>query len=117
MSYDIRLAVKTEFGGFVVIDEPDYSNPTYNLSDLFRACTGWDYKQGEYYRCSEVQPNIINGLKELICNPGLYEKYLPDNGWGTMKDARDCLESILVCITENVEDRSRIPIEYLYIKW
>lgn len=117
MSYDIRLAVKTEFGGFIVIDEPQYSSPTYNLGELFRKCTQWDFKQGEYYKCSEVVHLIKGGFRELVSHPVKYEKYLPDNGWGTMRDAQDCLRDILECIDENIFGNHRIPIEYLYIKW
>ena len=51
MSYDLRIAVKVDgCDKFAQIAEPEYSSPTYNLGKMFRACTGWDYKQGEYYR-------------------------------------------------------------------
>lgn len=117
MSYDIRLAVKTEFGGFVVIDKPQYDSPTYNLGELFQKCTKWDFKQGEYYNCEEVLPLVRGGLRELNSHPEKYEKYLPSNGWGTMKDARDCLEYIVKCIEDNITDYDRIPAQFLYIKW
>lgn len=46
MSYDLRIAVKVDgCDKFAQIAEPEYSNPTYNLGKMFRACTGWDYKQ------------------------------------------------------------------------
>lgn len=48
MSYDIRFGVKVEgMDGYIaVIDEPDYSSPTYNLRDMFVASMGWDYELG-----------------------------------------------------------------------
>ena len=46
MSYDLRIAVKVDgCDKFAGIAEPEYSSPTYNLGKMFRACTGWDYKQ------------------------------------------------------------------------
>lgn len=64
MSYDLRIAVKVDgCDKFAGIAEPEYSSPTYNLGKMFRACTGWDYKQGEYYRCSEVIGNIKKGIE------------------------------------------------------
>ena len=62
MSYDLRIAVKVDgCDKFAEIAEPEYSSPTYNLGKMFRACTGWDYKQGEYYKCSDVIGNIEKG--------------------------------------------------------
>ena len=64
MSYDLRIAVKVagvpknEPDLYVVIAEPELSNPTYNLGEMFRACTGWDYDQGEFYKVSDVYENI-----------------------------------------------------------
>lgn len=67
MSYDLRIAVKVDgCDKFAGIAEPEYSSPTYNLGKMFRACTGWDYKQGEYYRCSEVIGNIKKVSKSCV---------------------------------------------------
>lgn len=62
MSYDIRLAVRVEGAPvnedgeplYAVIGTPEYDSPTYNLGDMFRACTGWDFKQGKFYRVSHT---------------------------------------------------------------
>ncbi len=44
MSYDLRVAVKVEgCDKYANIAEPEYAHPTYNLGDMFRACTEWDY--------------------------------------------------------------------------
>lgn len=83
MSYDIRLGVKVEGGDnlFAVIAEPKLSDPTYNLREMFVNCTGWNYKQGEWYKVSEVIPLIENGIHELRFNSKEYEQYNPKNGW------------------------------------
>lgn len=115
MSYDIRIAVKVEgWGGMAEIGRPELDSPTYNLGQMFRACTGWDYKQGEYYNCSEVIQNIEQGVRELRTNPGKYKTLEPDNGWGTLPGAIEVLESLRDYIYERAEE---IPIEYLWVKW
>lgn len=115
MSYDLRLAVKVEgCEKMVDIGEPDYANPTYNLGQMFRACTGWDYEQGEYYNCEEVIENIERGIRELRTRPSAYKCLEPDNGWGTISSAIDTLESLRDYIYERAED---IPIKYLWVAW
>ena len=79
MSYDLRIAVKVDgCDKFAQIAEPEYSSPTYNLGKMFRACTGWNYKQGEYYKCSDVIGNIEKGVKELRANKAQYKQYEPE---------------------------------------
>nr|DAM55799.1 MAG TPA: hypothetical protein [Caudoviricetes sp.] len=76
MSYDLRIAVKVDgCDKFAEIAEPEYSSPTYNLGKMFRACTGWDYKQ-----------------------------YEPENGWGTVASAVAVLENLRDCIYEQAEE-------------
>lgn len=121
MSYDLRLAVKVEDTDiFAVIAEPERHSPTYNLGDMFRACTGWDFEQGEFYRVSEVLPKIEHGISELKFNRKAYVKYEPDNGWGTTGSAIAALESLLECIRENIEGGytwNEIPLDKLYVAW
>lgn len=115
MSYDIRLAVKVEgCGKMVQIDEPEYSSPTYNLGQMFRACTGWNYTQGEYYNCAEIIDKIEHGIRELRTRPSAYRTLEPSNGWGTLSGAVKVLESLRDCIYNRAED---IPIECLYVAW
>lgn len=115
MSYDLRIAVKVEGAGkFVTIDEPEYYCPTYNLGDMFRACTGWDFEQGKYYKCSEVIENINRGIIELRKDRWKYSVLEPDNHFGTVDDAIRTLESLYRCICENAEE---IPMEFLYVAW
>lgn len=131
MSYDIRLAVRVE-GALVnedgeplyaVIGTPEYDSPTYNLGDMFRACTGWDFKQGKFYRVSEVLPLIEKGIHELRFNAKAYKKYEPDNGWGSIGGALEALESMLECIEKNGPGNcwnkgwNEIPLDCLYIAW
>jgi len=117
MSYDIRFCVKVDGTDiFAVIGEPEYADPTYNLANMFRACTGWDYVQGECYQCSEVMPMIDRGIRELRVNREKYTKYLPENGWGTIGSAIQALESMRDGIYETVENQE-IPIEHLYVRW
>lgn len=115
MSYDLRLAVKVEgCGTMVEIGTPELANPTYNLGKMFRACTGWDYSQGEYYRCSEVIEKIEHGIRELRTNTGKYKSLEPSNGWGTLDDAIRVLESLRTYIYERAED---VPIDCLWVAW
>lgn len=115
MSYDLRLAVKVEgWGQMVEIGEPDFRDPTYNLGKMFRACMGWDFKQGKYYNCAEVIKNIEQGIRELRTNPWKYKDYEPDNGWGTVQTAIEALESLRIYIYERAET---IPIEHLWVAW
>ena len=115
MSYDIRFAVKVDGTNIMAnIGAPEYDSPTYNLGEMFRACTGWDYNQGEYYKCAEVLPLIEHGIKELRFNRLDYLPYEPDNGWGTLDGAIKVLESMREGIFEKAEE---IPIEHLYICW
>ena len=96
MSYDIRLGVKVEGTDIIaVIETPELSSPTYNLGDMFRACTGWDFEQGKWYKVSDVLSLIQRGIFELICNRREYEKYNPENGWGDIDSAKRVLESML----------------------
>jgi len=115
MSYDIAVSVKVEgCDKYAVIAEPELSSPTYNLGRMFRACTGWDFNQSEWYKCSEVIDNIETGIKELQTSPEEYRKYEPANRWGTLESAIQALESMRDCIYTQAED---IPIECLYVSW
>ena len=89
MSYDLRIGVKVENTDIIaVIDEPERNSPTYNLGKMLRACTGWDFDQGEWYKVSEVLPLIEHGVKELYINEDAYKQYNAPNGWGTTISAR-----------------------------
>lgn len=125
MSYDIAISVKVEgCDQYVVIDEPEYHSPTYNLGAMFRACMDWNYSQSEkndrgewepmYYRCDFVLDRVERGLYELNHNLSEYVKYNAPNGWGTVSSAVKALESLRICILENAE---RIPLECLYMNW
>lgn len=98
MSYDIRFGVQTvcennDGERFAVVHVPEYDNPTYNLSDMFRACMDWDYDQGEWYPMTEVLPRIERGIRELVGNRSEYERYNPPNGWGDLDGALRCLRN------------------------
>jgi hypothetical protein len=113
MSYDIRVAVKVEgCGKFADIAEPEYSSPTYNLRDMFVAATGWNYKQGEYYKCTDVMDNIKQGIQNLTYNN--YSELAPSNGWGTQSSAIHALQSMKQCIEEQAKE---IPMDCLYVCW
>lgn len=122
MSYDIRLGVKVEGAKdcYAVVAEPEYSSPTYNLGKMFRACTGWDYNQDEWYNVKDVLPLIEKGIHELTFNRKEYEQYNPENGWGSISSALEALESMLKCIADESGGHlswNEIPIECLYIHW
>lgn len=121
MSYDLRIGVKVENTDIIaVIEEPEYKSPTYNLGTMFRACTGWDFKQGEWYKCSDVLPLIENGIKELCINKKKYMKYNAPNGWGTTSSALEALQSLRDCIygiCAGDVGWQAIPLEHLYVSW
>ena len=122
MSYDLRLAVKVEGleEHYAIIAQPEYASPTYNIGEMFRKCTGWDFKQGEWYKVSEVLPNIKKGISELQKHEKKYVKYNSPNGWGTTESALKALESLLECIeaqSGNGWSWNDIPVEYMYVAW
>ena len=98
MSYDIRFYVKTvvpnlEGDRYVSVHAPKYDSPTYNYRKMFVALMDWDYSQGEYYHMPEVLERLKTGLGRIKADPEAYRKYEPDNKWGTVEGARECLES------------------------
>lgn len=121
MSYDLRVGVKVEGTDIIaVVEEPEMHSPTYNLGEMFRACTGWDFKQGEWYKASEVLPKIENGIRELLFNRKAYEQYNPPNGWGSISSAMEALESLRDCIYGTVAGDigwQAIPLEHLWVCW
>lgn len=120
MSYDLRIGVKVADTDIIaVIAEPELSSPTYNLGEMFRACMGWDYEQGEWYNVKEVLPFIKRGINELIYNRKEYEQYNPENGWGSVYSALECLESLEKCIHEQTNGWTwqDIPLEHLWLCW
>lgn len=123
MSYDIRLGVKVEgLDVIAVIDEPEYSSPTYNIGKMLRACTGWNFEQGKWYRVSEVWPMIEHGISELHINGAKYKEYDSPNGWGNTSSAMEALESLSKCIRENIgqSDWGKwqvIPADHLWVRW
>ena len=126
MSYDIRIAVKVdgaEKGNeYAVIAEPDLNSPTYNIGKMLRRCTDWDFKQGEYYRVSDVYQNIVRRIINLREHEEDYEKYNSPNGWGTTVSALKALESLKQCI-DDIEDPNgwggwnTFPKTLLYVAW
>lgn len=116
MSYDIGLSVKAENGQYVEFTAPEYPHPTYNIGEMLRKCMDWDFKQGEYYRVSEILPNIERGIHELTYNRKAYVPMNPPNGWGSVGSALEALESINKCIAEVVQWRE-LPLEVIYLSW
>jgi hypothetical protein len=126
MSYDLRIAVKVEGAEkdneFAIIAEPERNNPTYNLGEMFRACTGWDFKQSEFYKVSDVYQNIVRGIVNLTEHEDEFEKYNPPNGWGTTQSALAALKSLKECI-DDIEDPhswsgwNTFPKELRYVAW
>lgn len=120
MSYDLRIGVRVHDTNIIaVIAEPDMNSPTYNLGKMFRACTGWDYEQGKWYRVEEVLPLIEHGIHELKFNGEAYKQYSPSNGWGTINSAILALESLEKCIQHQItgEAWQAVPIEHLWVAW
>lgn len=127
MSYDLRIAVKVvgaEKGNeFAVIAEPERAHPTYNIGEMLRKCTGWDFEQSEFYKVSDVYQNIVRGIINLIEHKEEYEKYNATNGWGTTSSALEALQSLKECI-DDIEDPNgwgsgwnTFPKDVLYVAW
>lgn len=123
MSYDLKIGVKVEGTDIIaIIAEPARANPTYNLSKMFRECTGWDFDQSEWYSVAAVYPLIRRGIAELIAYPEKYRKYEPENKWGTVETAVEDLMSLKNCIDDIVDpnswsDQNAIPKEHLWVSW
>jgi len=123
MSYDLRIGVKVEGLPLIaVIDEPEYSSPTYNLSEMFRACMRWEFEANKWYNIKEVRPKIRKGIYELKTNWKKYKRFEPENGWGDINSALRTLESLEKCIANNVGETpwakwQEIPEGNLWLSW
>ena len=126
MSYDLRIAVKVEGAKkgneFAVIAEPEFASPTYNIGEMLRKCTGWNFKQSEFYKVSDVYQNIVRGIINLREHEKEFEKYNSPNGWGTTQSALKVLGSLKQCI-DDIEDPNgwngwnTFPKTLLYVAW
>ena len=95
MSYDINLKIKPEgVNTFITIAYPEYSSPTYNLGDMFRACMDWNFNLEEIYSCDIAIKKIEHGIYELTNNREAYIRYNPPNGWGDIDSALTALISL-----------------------
>ena len=122
MSYDIRFAVKvagTDKDTYAVIGEPERSSPTYNNAQIFRKSMGWDFKQGEWYKVTDIIPYIEHGIHELQFNKDAYRELEPDNGWGGISSSLEALQSIIQWLTNDMEWgwNSDIPRDCIYMCW
>jgi len=126
MSYDIRFGVKVAGAPddcYAVIGNPEYDSPTYNLREMFVKSMDWDYTQGEWYPITEVLPKVQNGILELTLHPRKYKKYEPENGWGTIGSAIECLQSIINYFNPDSWTgfggswNSDIPLNCIYMCW
>lgn len=120
MSYDIRLKVKVADmkDKYITVAWPEHDSPTYNLRPIFEKSMGWDYSIGELYKCDKVIEYVEAGLRELR-NPSKeaeYKKLEPGNGWGSVRTAIECLESLRTRIYELAEDEG-LPLENIYMSW
>lgn len=115
MSYDMRVCVKVEgCGKYAVVGVPEYDDPTYNLREMFVACMDWNYRQGKYYEAGFALKIIRHGISELSEHPDRYERFNPENGWGSIESAITALESARRCIHECAEE---YPLDCLYFRW
>lgn len=123
MSYDIRICVRTEaennYGErYAVVYEPEYDSPTYNLRPIFTKSMSWDYKQGEHYPLADVMPRLRRGLKELTEHPDKYRPLEPENKWGTVESAIECIRSWIDEIEDGLMGPTNMwPLEALWWRW
>ena len=86
---------------------------------------GWDFRQGDLYKVSDVYDKIVHGIAELEAHEQEYEKYNSPNGWGTTESALRALKSLKECIDGVAGEIgywpragwNEIPKEYLYVVW
>ena len=126
MSYDIRFGVKVAGAPddcFAVIGNPERDSPTYNLREMFVKSMNWDYDQDEWYPIKDVLPKVQRGITALEQHPDEYKAYEPDNGWGTIGGAIECLQSIVDYFDpENWcgfvgSWNADIPLNCIYMRW
>ena len=123
MSYDVRFAVETvkpnKYGQrFAVVRIPEYDSPTYNLRQMFVACMGWDYEQGEWYPFEVFMPAIERGIHELTFNPEKYRQYNPPNGWGTLDGALKALRNWYSELTDEYEGvKTTWNLNDVWMRW
>ena len=122
MSYDVRFGVETKMPNrwgehFAIVEVPSMDSPTYNYSKLFRACMDWDYEQDVWYPMSEVVPRIERGIHELSFNREQYFDLEPENGWGTLEGALNCLRDWYDNLTDRWGVTHTWPIESLWFRW
>ena len=122
MSYDVRFGVETKMPNrwgerFAIVEVPSMDSPTYNYSKLFRACMDWDYEQDVWYPMSEVIPRIERGIHELSFNREQYIDLEPENGWGTLEGALNCLRDWYDNLTDRWGITHTWPIESLWFRW
>ena len=82
----------------------------------------WDYHQGEWYKISEVLPKIQHGITELTLHPQRYKKLEPENSWGTIGSAIECLRSVVDYFSDNWDGlggswNADVPIDCIYMRW
>lgn len=122
MSYDIRFGVKVAGAPketYAVIGKPELSSPTYNNSKIFRKSMDWDYRQGEWYKLTDIIPNIERGIHELWFNKEAYRNLKPDNHWGGIESSLEALQSIMNWITRDMQWswNSELPMDCVYMRW
>ena len=124
MSYDIRFAVKVAGREdlYAVIGEPERHSPTYNIGELLRKCMGWDFKQSEWYRVTDIIPHIERGIHELTFNRTAYISLEPENKWGNCGSALNALKSIMEWLNDEWGGikgswNADIPLECIYMSW
>lgn len=125
MSYDIRFGVKVEGAPentYAVIGQPEYDSPTYNIREMFVKCMDWDFKQGEWYKITDVLPKVRHGVEELYVNKKKYKKYNSPNGWGDTDSALKCLRSIVDYFDDGWNGiggtwNADIPYDCIYMRW
>jgi hypothetical protein len=75
------------------------------------------------YTITEVIPKVQRGITELTMNPGKYKPLEPDNGWGTIGGAIECLQSIVNYFKPDNWGgiaggwNADIPYECIYMRW
>ena len=68
-------------------------NHTSNMAGAWDAA-GAPLREWDRKPVAEILPALRSAIAELTKHPDRYRKYEPDNGWGTVRSAREFLQDI-----------------------
>ena len=75
---------EADVGGKERIEVRDGVHFTYNLGPMFReAHPGWEWRMIDGKQLKDIRPIMQQIRDTLIADPTRFEKFNPENGWGS----------------------------------